>query len=172
MSAKPSVVRPSPLNENPYESPNAAGSQTPSANSPVRRWSLALCAALLNFAVWQLGIFFNSFGGAIDSLGASLCIATWFFAPVVIGGAIVYSPILDARTNVGFLWPCYCNSRIRNHALADALGHAVLTLHRSHNMFFTQGPGFVLGASFGLQIRSLRCRVLVCDAADTASLAT
>ena len=41
-----------------------------------------------------------------------------------------------------------------------------------HNMVFTQGRGFVLGASFGLQIRSLRCRVLVCHAADTASLAT
>ena len=39
-------------------------------------------------------------------------------------------------------------------------------------MVFTQGRGFVLGASFGLQIRSLRCRVLVCNAADTASLAT
>ena len=44
--------------------------------------------------------------------------------------------------------------------------------HRSHNMVFTQGRGFVLGASFGLQNRSLRCRVLVCHAADTASLAT
>ena len=42
----------------------------------------------------------------------------------------------------------------------------------SHNMVFTQGRGFVLGASFGLQIPSLRCRVLVCNAADTASLAT
>ena len=39
-------------------------------------------------------------------------------------------------------------------------------------MVFTQGRGFVFGASFGLQIRSLRCRVLVCRAADTASLAT
>ena len=39
-------------------------------------------------------------------------------------------------------------------------------------MFFTQGRGFVLGASLGLQIRSLRCRVLACHAADTASLAT
>ena len=39
------------------------------------------------------------------------------------------------------------------------------------NMVFTQSRGFVLGASFGLQIRSLRCRVLVCHAADTASLA-
>ena len=39
-------------------------------------------------------------------------------------------------------------------------------------MVFTQGRGFVFGASFGLQIRSLRCRVLVCHAADTASLAT
>ena len=39
-------------------------------------------------------------------------------------------------------------------------------------MVFTQGRGFVLGASFGLQIRSLRCRGLVCNAADTASLAT
>ena len=39
-------------------------------------------------------------------------------------------------------------------------------------MFFTQGRGFVVGASFGLQIRPLRCRVLVCHAADTASLAT
>ena len=39
-------------------------------------------------------------------------------------------------------------------------------------MVFTQGRGFVLGASFGLQVRSLRCRVSVCHAADTASLAT
>ena len=39
-------------------------------------------------------------------------------------------------------------------------------------MVFTQGRGFVLGASFGLKSRSLRCRVLVCHAADTASLAT
>ena len=39
-------------------------------------------------------------------------------------------------------------------------------------MVFTQGRGFVLGASFGLQIRSLRYRVLVWQAADTASLAT
>ena len=40
------------------------------------------------------------------------------------------------------------------------------------NMVFTQSRGFDFGASFGLQIRSLRCRVLVCHAADTASLAT
>ena len=39
-------------------------------------------------------------------------------------------------------------------------------------MVFTQSRGFVLGASFGLQIRSLRCRVQVCSAADTAFLAT
>ena len=30
------------------------------------------------------------------------------------------------------------------------------------NMVFTQGRGFVFGASFGLLNRSLRCRVLVC----------
>ena len=41
-----------------------------------------------------------------------------------------------------------------------------------HNMVFTQSRGFDLGASFGLQIHSLRCRVMVCHAADTASLAT
>ena len=45
-------------------------------------------------------------------------------------------------------------------------------MDRSHNMVFTQGRGFVFGTSFGLRIRSLRCRVLVCHAADTASLAT
>ena len=39
-------------------------------------------------------------------------------------------------------------------------------------MVFTQSRGFVVGTSFGLQNRSLRCRVLVCPAADTASLAT
>ena len=39
-------------------------------------------------------------------------------------------------------------------------------------MVFTQGRGFDFGASFGLQRRSLRCRVLVCHAADTASWAT
>ena len=42
----------------------------------------------------------------------------------------------------------------------------------SDNMVFTQGRGFVVGASFGLPRRSLRCRVLVCYAADIASLAT
>ena len=41
---------------------------------------------------------------------------------------------------------------------------------RSDNMVFTQGRGFVLGTSFGLQIRSIRCRVLVCSAADTGEL--
>ena len=39
-------------------------------------------------------------------------------------------------------------------------------------MVFTQGRGFVFGASFGLPRCSLRCRDLVCHAADTASLAT
>ena len=39
-------------------------------------------------------------------------------------------------------------------------------------MVFTQRRGFVLGASLGLQIHSLRCRTLVCHPADTASLAT
>ena len=43
---------------------------------------------------------------------------------------------------------------------------------RSPNMVFTQGRGFDIGVSFGSQIRSLRRRVLVCHAADTASLAT
>ena len=39
-------------------------------------------------------------------------------------------------------------------------------------MVFTQDRGFVLGASISSQIRSLCCRVPVCIAADTASLAT
>ncbi len=39
-------------------------------------------------------------------------------------------------------------------------------------MVFTQGRGFVVGESFGLPYRSLRCCPLVCDAPDTASLAT
>ena len=39
-------------------------------------------------------------------------------------------------------------------------------------MVFTQGHGFVVGTSFGLPCRSLRCCVLACHAADTASLAT
>ena len=43
---------------------------------------------------------------------------------------------------------------------------------RAGIMAFTQGRGFAIGASFGLQIRSLRCRILVCNTADTASLAT
>ena len=38
-------------------------------------------------------------------------------------------------------------------------------------MVFTQGRGFVLGASSGLQSLLLRCRVLVCNAVDTAPLA-
>ena len=43
---------------------------------------------------------------------------------------------------------------------------------RRTNTVFTKSRGFVLEASFGLQIRSLRFRVLVCHAADTAFLAT
>jgi hypothetical protein len=39
-------------------------------------------------------------------------------------------------------------------------------------MVFTQSRGFVFGESFGLPRRSLRYRVLLCHAADTASLAT
>ena len=39
-------------------------------------------------------------------------------------------------------------------------------------MVFTQSHGFVVGASFGLPHLSRRCRFLVCNAADTASLAT
>ena len=39
-------------------------------------------------------------------------------------------------------------------------------------MVFTQSRGFVVGASYCLQCRSLRCRVLACNVADTASLAT
>ena len=42
----------------------------------------------------------------------------------------------------------------------------------SANMVFTQGRGIVFGALLGMQIRSLHYRVLVCHAADTASLAT
>ena len=38
-------------------------------------------------------------------------------------------------------------------------------------MVFTLGRGFVFWASFGTHIRSLRYRVLVGNAADTASLA-
>ena len=38
-------------------------------------------------------------------------------------------------------------------------------------MVFTHSRGFVVGASLGLLCRSLRCYALVCQAADTASLA-
>ena len=53
-----------------------------------------------------------------------------------------------------------------------ALNARRIAARRAANMVFTQGRGFVVGASFGLKRRSLRCRVLVCNAADTASLAT
>ena len=42
----------------------------------------------------------------------------------------------------------------------------------AHNMFFTQGRGFVFGASVGLPYHPLWSCALVCRAADTASLAT
>ena len=47
-----------------------------------------------------------------------------------------------------------------------------LAIHASGNMVFTQGRGFAIGASFGLQRNSFRCRLLFRHAADTASLAT
>ena len=40
------------------------------------------------------------------------------------------------------------------------------------NMVFTQGRGFVVGASFDLPCWLLWLHVLICLAADTASLAT
>ena len=46
-----------------------------------------------------------------------------------------------------------------------------MAIHRSCNMVFTQSHGFVLGETFGLPRRPLRWHVLVCHAADTASLA-
>ena len=51
-------------------------------------------------------------------------------------------------------------------------GFATASNGPPHNMVFKQSRGFVFGTSFGLQICSLRCRVLVCHAAGTASLAT
>ena len=39
-------------------------------------------------------------------------------------------------------------------------------------MVFAQSRGFVVGESFDLRFRSLRCRVWFCHAADTVSLAT
>ena len=57
-------------------------------------------------------------------------------------------------------------------SLASQLGWKISRSSASANMVFTQSRGFVFGASFGLRIPSLRCRVLVCHAADTASLAT
>lgn len=93
MSRITPLCGPSLLNDNPYETPNAAGSSAATVAPHVSRWSLALSVALLNFAAWQVGVFFNFFGGAIDSLGATLCIATWFLAPIVIVGATIYSPI-------------------------------------------------------------------------------
>ena len=68
---------------------------------------------------------------------------------------------------MGLLRPRNFNPRVRDYALAVTPQHAVLVLARPHNMVFTQRRGFVLGASIGLQIRSLRCRVLVCHAADS-----
>ena len=73
---------------------------------------------------------------------------------------------------MGLLRPRNFNPRVRDYALAVTPQYAVLVLARPHNMVFTLGRGFVVGASFSLQIRSLRCSDLVCNAADTASLAT
>lgn len=58
-----------------------------------RRWSWVVTLVSLNFALWQLGAFFNSFGGSVDRLGATLCQATWKIAPWMIVGGLCYSPI-------------------------------------------------------------------------------
>lgn len=61
-----------------------------------------MSVVLLNFAVWHLGVLGDFFGGTIDDVGAVLCRATWFTAPLLIAGALVYSPVrrflLPART--------------------------------------------------------------------------
>ena len=55
---------------------------------------------------------------------------------------------------------------------AETLGHNENRMPPKEPNLLAQGHGFVIGASFGLQVLSLRCRVLVCNAVDTASLAT
>ncbi len=101
------------VTHNPYESPSTDGgttSPTLREQTPVRRWSFALTCVLVNFAIWQIGVFFNSFGGVIDQLGASLCILTWFVAPLLIVGALIYSPFrrfgLAIQTWISMDLPC------------------------------------------------------------------
>ena len=81
------------LNDNPYKTPSSVGSRSTPAKPAVRRWTLFSTLALLNFGGWLIGIFFNFFGGVIDSVGASFCITTWFFAPIIVVASIAYSLI-------------------------------------------------------------------------------
>ena len=82
------------LNGNPYQSPtNTAGTTSQTTSPQIRRWSLGLSCALLNFAVWQVGIYLDRFGGQIDMFGAMLCRTSWFLAPLVIAATLLYSPI-------------------------------------------------------------------------------
>ena len=163
------------LNANPYESPESI---EPAHESVVQRTparaTIAACMApiaLAGFVIhdpWQTrdGVWLMTLAEALP----------WFLASVFLP---VYALMVRDRSRFA-TWIAAGSLLIlavlpQTWGLCSSAFHSTDTdilVHRSHNMVFTQVRGFALGAWFGLQIRSLRCRLLVCHAADTASLAT
>jgi hypothetical protein len=73
---------------NPYESPTNISGSAPERASAKMRLSPGVLAVLINFVLWHLGIYFNSFGGWVDQWGAVVCVTTygvaWFLVPTTV----------------------------------------------------------------------------------------
>ena len=65
------------------------------SGEPARRriWSIGIAAVAINLGIWELGVFFNYFGGTIDEVGAGLCIATYHLAPLLVVLTLLYALI-------------------------------------------------------------------------------
>ncbi len=79
------------MSGNPYESSTTdCGSPPKHTGDGQKRLSLGVVAVVVNVVLWHVGIYFDSFGGRIDRVGATICVATYGLAWVLIPLTIVY----------------------------------------------------------------------------------
>jgi len=55
------------------------------------RWLVV--AVVLNLAIWHLGLYMNSFGGAVDRIGGLICNVTWVIAGASVPILVIYSGV-------------------------------------------------------------------------------
>jgi hypothetical protein len=79
------------MSGNLYESPTTdCGSPHEHTGDSQKRLSLGIVAVVVNFILWHVGIYFDSFDGWIDRVGATICVATYGLAWILIPMTIVY----------------------------------------------------------------------------------